>query len=241
MEEDDIELIRKYRETGDINLRNQIVEQYMYLADILAKKFSRRGVEYDDLYQIASEAIIQSVEKFDPDQDARLSTYITSRASGIIKNYFRDYSKTIRLPRKLYGIYARVKHYMDTYSKENEKKPTVSQISEATGIPKEIVMQVMEYKPPISLDSPVIAVGEETDTSTYDTVVGDDSTFDKLDEKVSIQEELKKLDPREQTLVRMRFMEGKSQAETGKALGVSQMFVSRLENKVKEKLAAALR
>ena len=87
-------LFREYRKTGDKNIRNKLVANYLYIAEILAKKFSGRGVEYDDLYQVASEALIVGVEKFDPDLGNRFTTYITPTITGIIKNYFRDYSRS---------------------------------------------------------------------------------------------------------------------------------------------------
>ena len=90
------ELFRKYRETKDVSIRNELVENYLYIAEILAKKFAGRGVEYDDLYQVASEALIAGVEKFNPDLGNRFTTYITPTVTGLIKNYFRDYSRAVR-------------------------------------------------------------------------------------------------------------------------------------------------
>ena len=92
------ELFRQYRRTGDIKIRNELVENYMYVAQILAKKFAGRGVEYDDLLQVAAEALISGVEKFDPDMGNKFTTYITPTITGIIRNYFRDYSRSVRLP-----------------------------------------------------------------------------------------------------------------------------------------------
>ena len=96
-------LFREYRRTGDKNIRNRLVENYIYIAEILAKKFAGRGVEYDDLFQVASEALITGVEKYDPDMGTQFTTYITPTVTGIIKNYFRDYSRAVRLPRRVYA------------------------------------------------------------------------------------------------------------------------------------------
>ena len=87
------ELFREYRKTGDKNIRNKLVENYMYIAEILAKKFAGRGVEYDDLLQVASEALILGVEKFDPSLGNQFTTYVTPTITGMIKNYYRDYSR----------------------------------------------------------------------------------------------------------------------------------------------------
>lgn len=103
------ELFREYRKTGDIKIRNELVENYMYVAEILAKKFCGRGVEYDDLLQVASEALISGVEKFDPELGNMFSSYITPTITGMLRNYFRDYSRSVRVPRKLYLLSAKVK------------------------------------------------------------------------------------------------------------------------------------
>ena len=103
------ELFREYRLTRDVKIRNRLVENYLNIAEILAKKFSGRGVEYDDLFQVASEALISGVEKFDPDLGNRFTTYITPTITGMIKNYFRDYSRSVRLPRRVYTVAAAVR------------------------------------------------------------------------------------------------------------------------------------
>ncbi|MDE7076095.1 MAG: sigma-70 family RNA polymerase sigma factor, partial [Clostridia bacterium] len=118
------ELFREYRRTGDKAIRNELIENYMYVAQILAKKFAGRGVDYDDLLQIASEALISGVEKFDPNLGYMFTTYVTPTITGIIRNYFRDYSRSVRVPRKLYALSAKVKSAVNEFYKANGVKPT---------------------------------------------------------------------------------------------------------------------
>ena len=118
-------LFREYRETGDISIRNRLVENYIYVAEILAKKFAGRGVEYDDLFQVASEALISGVEKFDPDMGTQFTTYITPTVTGLIKNYFRDYSRAVRPPRRVYALASKIRTESSEYFKQYGKKPTV--------------------------------------------------------------------------------------------------------------------
>ena len=183
------ELFRSYRLTGDKNLRNRLVENYFNIAEILAKKFSGRGVEYDDLLQIASEALIAGVEKFDPDLGNRFTTYVTPTITGMIKNYFRDFSRSVRLPRRVYAVAAKVREAQNEYYKETGAQPTISYIAEKLGYSEELI---------------------------------------------------EKLDPTEKQVITLRYVQGKSQSEVGKILGVSQMFVSRAERKIVEKLKEAL-
>ncbi|MCD8371773.1 MAG: sigma-70 family RNA polymerase sigma factor [Clostridia bacterium] len=232
------ELFREYRRTGDINIRNRLVENYIYIAEILAKKFAGRGVEYDDLFQVASEALIFGVEKFDPDMGNRFTTYITPTITGMIKNYFRDYSRSVRLPRRIYTLNAKIKNCANEYYKEYGVKPSTRQIAEILGESEESIVEAMECHTPVSLDATVQS--EDSDGLLYDVIPDPDDSFEKFDDMQSLKEEIKKLDPVEQQVVALRFVQGKSQAEAGKILGVSQMFVSRAERKIIDKLKEAL-
>lgn len=234
------ELFREYRKTGDKNIRNKLVANYLYIAEILAKKFSGRGVEYDDLYQVASEAIITGVEKFDPDLGNRFTTYITPTVTGIIKNYFRDYSRSVRLPRRVYSVAAKVREESEEYFKQYGVKPTIKQLSERIGVSEELIMESLECKTPVSLDARVSGDDGESDAPLYDIIGDDNSTFETFEDVESLKTEIQKLDPTERQVISLRFLQGKSQSEVGKILGVSQMFVSRAERRIMEKLKEAL-
>ena len=232
------ELFREYRRTGDKKIRNELVENYMYVAEILAKKFAGRGVEYDDLLQVASEALISGVEKFDPDLGNQFTTYVTPTTTGMIKNYFRDYSRSVRLPRRIYALGSKIKDETNEYYKQYGVKPTVKQLAEKLGESEEAVMEAMESRHPVSLDGTV--QNEDGEGMLYDVIPDPVDSFEKFDDAQSLRDEIKKLSPTEQKVVALRFVQGKSQAEVGKILGVSQMFVSRAERKIVDKLKEAL-
>ncbi len=233
-------LFREYRKTKDVNIRNKLVANYLYIAEILAKKFSGRGVEYDDLYQVASEALIVGVEKFDPDLGNRFTTYITPTVTGIIKNYFRDYSRTVRLPRRIYATAAKVRQESEEFFKLYGAKPTIKQLAEQLNLSEEAIMEALESKTPVSLDTRVNGDDGETDAPLYDVIADDGEAFENFVDAEALKTEIKKLDPTEQRVIGLRFLQGKSQTEVGKILGVSQMFVSRAERKIMEKLKEAL-
>lgn len=233
-----MELFREYAETKDVNIRNELVSNYIYIAEILAKKFVGRGVEYQDLMQIACEALISGVEKFDPEQGNLFTTYITPRITGIIKNYFRDYSKLVRLPRGLYALNARIKAKTSEYYNENGVKPTVKQLSEMLNASEEDIIQAMESKTTVSLDNTVN--GGEDDVALYEVIPDDKHPYERFDDLDSLKTELAQLDETERRIISLRYGQNKSQAEVGKILGVSQMYVSRAERKILEKLKEAL-
>lgn len=228
-------LFREYRKTGDKSIRNELVENYYYIAEILAKKFSGRGVEYDDLLQVASEALISGVEKFDPDNGAQFTTYVTPTITGSIKNYFRDFSRSVRLPRRIYSLSVKIKQQTASYFQKNGVKPTVKQLSEMLSVPEEDVLEAMEFRAPVSLDAPVKCDDGEG-SMLYDVIPDLSDSFEGFEIGEALKTEINKLDPTEKKVVTMRFVQGYSQSEVGKILGVSQMFVSRAERKIVGKL-----
>lgn len=234
------ELFREYRKTHDVAIRNELVENYLYIAEILAKKFAGRGVEYDDLFQVASEALIAGVEKFDPDMGNRFTTYITPTVTGLIKNYFRDFSRAVRLPRRIYSVAAKVREETAEFFKTHGVKPTVKQLSERLGFSEELILEALECRTPVSLDAQVKGDDGETEMPLHALIADDGSTFEDFEDAESLKAELKKLDPTEREVINLRYLQGKSQTEVGKILGVSQMFVSRAERKIVEKLKDAL-
>lgn len=231
-------LFREYRKTGSKEIRNKLVENYIYVAEILAKKFAGRGVEYDDLLQVASEALIMGVEKFDPDVGVQFTTYITPTVTGVIKNYFRDFSRAVRPPRRVYTLSSKIKSETNAYYNEYGTKPTVRQLAERLDVDEEAIMEALEYRAPISLDSKVTS--EDGEGRLYDIIPDRSDNFERFDDNESLKSEIAKLDPTEQKVVKLRFIQGKSQSEVGRTLGVSQMFVSRAEKKIVEKLRKSL-
>lgn len=241
MEQQEIDaLFREYRRTGDAEIRNKLVEQYFYIAEILAKKFAGRGVEYDDLLQVASEALIAGVDKFDPDLGNRFTTYVTPTMTGMIKNYFRDYSRSVRVPRRVYSVAAKIREFTSEYFKEHGTKPTVRQLAEKLDCSEELIIEALECRAPVSLDARVQGDDGETDAPLHEVLADPQNVFEDFDDRESLRAEIEKLNPTEKKVVTLRFVEGKSQTDVGKILGVSQMFVSRAERKIVEKLREAL-
>ena len=98
----------EYRKTKDIGLRNKIVEDHMYMVDILIRKYLNRGVEYDDLYQVASLALISAVERFDPDRGFDFSSFATPTIIGDIKKHFRDKTWSMKVPRRIKEMFVKI-------------------------------------------------------------------------------------------------------------------------------------
>lgn len=228
------ELFRKYRETGDIAIRNQIVDKYLYIASVLAKKFVGRGVEYDDLYQVASLALIKGVERFDERKGLKFSTFITPTITGEIKNYFRDRSRLVHLPRKVSELRVSIKREAEKFLAETGRNATAKELAARLGVSEEDVLRCSEAGGVVSLDGRVDRDGDNM--SLYDVLPAEENVFEDVENRDAVHAALKNLSEEERKLVRYRFGEELSQMETAKRMGVSQMNVSRMERKILQKL-----
>ena len=233
------ELFKRYKETGDVAIRNEIAEKYLYIADILAKKFVGRGVEYDDLKQVASYALLRGIDRFDPDLGMQFTTFITPTITGEIKNYFRDKSRLVRLPRRLGELNAAAKKYSDEYEQKHGEKPKFSQIAQHFSVTEEEVVKAMEIGGTLSLDG-MASDDENENKSLYGLIAGDEDRYDEFETKETLAAAMRDFSDTAKTLIRYRYVEGLSQSETAQRLGVSQMFVSRLERKLLAQLRERL-
>ena len=234
-------LFKQYKETGDIAIRNKIAEKYLYIADILAKKFTGRGVEYDDLKQVAAFALVRGIDRFDPDMGMQFTTFITPTITGEIKNYFRDKTRVVKLPRRLGEISAAVKKYAAEYIAKEGVKPSVRKIAEALGVAEEEVVQALEVGGTLSLDTMATEGEKENNKSLYALLANEDDGYEAFETKEALKAVISELSPTERAFVKYRYVDALSQSETAKRLGVSQMFVSRMERKTLEKLRERLK
>jgi len=236
------ELFARYKETGDIALRNQIAEKYLYIADILAKKFVGRGVEYDDLKQVASYALLRGIDRFDPSLGMQFTTFITPTITGEIKNYFRDKSRVVKLPRRLAEISSAVKKFSAEYEAEHGAKPSVKLIAQSLAFSEEEVVKALEVGGTVSLDS-MASNDEESEKSLYALLADGEDKYERFETRETLLAAMRDFSPLEKKVIECRFVKGLSQSETARRLGtdVSQMFVSRLERKLLAKLKERLK
>lgn len=234
------ELFERYKETGDVALRNQIAEKYLYIADILAKKFVGRGVEYDDLKQVASYALLRGIDRFDPSLGMQFTTFITPTITGEIKNYFRDKSRLVKLPRRLGEISAAVRNFSGEYQSEHGVKPSVKLIAQKLSLDEEEVVKALEVGGTVSLDS-LAGSDEEGERSLYSVLANEENAYENFEIKETLGAAMRDFSDTEKALIKYRYVDELSQSETAKRLGVSQMFVSRMERKLLTRLKEKLK
>ena len=227
------ELFLEYKSNPNIELRNQIVEKYLYMVDILIRKYLGKGVEYDDLYQVGALALVSAVERFDPDRGFEFSSFATPTILGEIKKYFRDKQWSLKVPRRLKEMAAKIQDVKDSFYTENHRNPSVEEISVATGFSQEEVIEAMESSKAYgtySLDKTFDDAGEEGESAFLEKYTGfEERGYDRIETLEIIESVLDKLSDQHRYIFKARFYYNKSQAEIAKVLGVSQMTVSRAE------------
>lgn len=237
------ERLEEYRKTRDVNLRNEIVEHYLYVVDILVKKYLNRGVEYEDLYQVGCMALIMAVERFDPSKGFEFSSFATPTIIGEIKRYFRDKGWAVKVPRRLKEISAQIPRVRDEIEQRTGRVPSVSQMAEALGVTEELVLEAMESGHSYgtySLSQPFDDNGEESDSSAFEKYLGQqESGYEAFEINDMVRSVYDTLSDREKEVFRLRFIENKTQQEIADLEGTSQMTVSRIEKKLKEKFKSA--
>ncbi len=237
---DENQLFQAYRQTHDVRLRNEIAEKYLFIASMIAKKFVGRGVDYDDLFQVASLALLKGIDRFDETKGLKFSTFITPTITGEIKNYFRDRSRLIHLPRRVAELRVSVKKAEEELALATGKNPTAKEIAEKLNVPEEDVLSCMEAGSVVSLDRPVDGDSEEG-ASFYDMLPDGEDAFERIEQKDAVRRAVASLSETEKKLVSYRFGQELSQAETAKRMNVSQMYVSRMERKILQKLKEDLK
>lgn len=237
----DAELFRRYKEEKDESIRNEIVSRYLYLAEILAKKFINRGVDYDDIYQVACIALINAVERFDVNAEVKFASFATPTIIGEIKRYFRDKASVIRIPRRIYEVYQKVNQARDYLTQKNRRAPRVDEIADYLNLPEETILEIIESWNVYKIRSFDQTLYEEDDLELHETIGEDDETFERINNRDFLEKAIKNFDGIEKKFLRLRYFENKTQKEIAAHFNVSQMYISRLEKKTLEKFRKILR
>jgi len=232
------ELFREYRKTKSSDLRNEIVEKHLSLAELLARKYVGRGVEYEDLLQVASYALVLAVERFDPDKGVQFASYATPTIIGEIKKYFRDTTWSLKVPRRLKEISIRMIDAKEELQDTLQRVPTVQELAEFMNVSDEDIIEALEGShayTAYSLDQEQDPFSEN-ERQHFEKYLGeDDAGYDRFETSGVLEKVMQDLSPTEKEIIYKRFLQEVTQRDVAKALGVSQMTVSRIEKAMKEK------
>ena len=213
---------------GDAAAREKLVEGNLRLVLSVIQRFSGRGENADDLFQVGCVGLLKAIDNFDTSQNVRFSTYGVPMIIGEIRRFLRD-NNTLRVSRSLRDTAYKVLQAREKLLAENQREPTVEQIARYLDIPREDVVFAMDaIVDPVSLYEPVYSEGGDALT-VMDQVRDTRNTDESWLDRIALREAVDKLSPREQRILAMRFYDGKTQMEVSSEIGISQAQVSRLE------------
>lgn len=224
-------LFMRYAAERNTAILDEIMTTYGYITEILARRFSGKGLEYDDIYQSASIGLMNAAMRFDPERGTRFATFATPTILGEIKRLFRDKGNCIRVPRRMYEIFSRANKLRNEELVKNGKMPSRAELSQALGVSLEQLSQAMYWgdsKEVHSLEQPL----DDQDAILSDCIGMEDNEFLVIENRDFIKSFISTLSDKEKTFIRYRFYEEMTQSRIAQLMQTSQMNISRLEKKV---------
>jgi RNA polymerase sporulation-specific sigma factor len=213
---------------GDMDAREEFIQGNLRLVLSIIPKFSNRGENPDDLFQVGCIGLIKAIDNFDLSQNVRFSTYAVPMIIGEIRRYLRD-NNAIRVSRSIRDTAYRALTAKEALMNKNGKEPTVEEIAKEMEVEKTAVVFALDaISDPISLFEPVYHDGADA-VFVMDQVKDTKHSDDSWLQNIAIKEGMKHISPREQHILSMRFFQGKTQMEIAEEIGISQAQVSRIE------------
>ena len=234
MKESEKEKLLKLTKSGDYSAREQLICGNLRLVLSVIQRFTGRGENLDDLFQVGCIGLIKAIDNFDISQNVRFSTYAVPMIIGEIRRYLRD-NNSIRVSRSIKDLAYKAMQVKERLTAKNQKEPTVEQIAKELGVKKQDVVIAFEsVVEPISLYEPVYS--DNGDTIYVLDQVGDKNDDENWIDEIVFKESIKKLNDREKKILRLRFFDGKTQMEVSEEIGISQAQVSRLEKSALQRI-----
>jgi RNA polymerase sigma-B factor len=236
--ESDKQLLRRYHEHGDLQAREALIEQYMSLVRSLARRYSYRGEQFDDLVQIGAIGLIKAIDRFDLSRGVELTTYATPNIIGEIKRHFRDRGWAVRVPRGLQELNVQLSKLLEQLTVQLGRSPTIPELAKASGVEEELVVEALEsgraYSSLSLSQGGGVEDGDEVDPLE---MLGDvEHAYEVSEDRALLAPGFRVLDERERRILHLRFFEGLTQSQIAQQVGISQMHVSRLIRRSLEKI-----
>lgn len=232
-EAEKMELLRKVKQ-GDMEAREELINGNLRLVLSVIQRFSGRGENADDLFQVGCIGLIKAIDNFDITQPVKFSTYAVPMIQGELRRYLRD-NTPVRVSRSIRDLAYRAMQAKEQLTIKHGCEPTIEAVAKEIGVPRqEVVIALEAISEPISLYEPVFS--ESGDTIYVLDQLGDHNDDDNWLDEISLKEAMHQLGQREKRILGLRFFRGKTQVEVAKEIGISQAQVSRLEKGALQKI-----
>jgi RNA polymerase sigma-B factor len=237
-EKSDKLLLRRYHEHGDLAAREQLIEQYMSLVRSLARRYSYRGEQLEDLVQIGAIGLIKAIDRFDINRGVELTTYATPNIIGEIKRHFRDKGWSVRVPRGLQELNVQLSRLIEQLTVQLGRSPTIGELAKAADVEEEEVLEALESGRAYSSLSLSSGIGhdDDDDLDPLESIGTEEHMYQVSEDRAVLEPGFRVLDDRERVILHLRFFKGLTQSQIAQQVGISQMHVSRLIRRSLEKI-----
>lgn len=235
---DTFELI-KLAQSGDSEACDKLVRDNVGLVWSVVRRFSNRGYELDDLFQIGAIGLIKCINKFDLEYDVKFSTYAVPMIIGEIKRFIRD-DGMIKVSRSLKELAIKGKYVQERIAKEKGALPTISEVAKELGVDIEDLALALEANKEVESLYATVYQGDGSPVFLIDKIEHITNNEDIIVDNISLQEVIEKLNAKEKKIIELRYFSDKTQNEVAKEVGVSQVQVSRIEKRVLETMRRTL-
>lgn len=229
-----LELIKR-AQAGDEQAKTQLIEENMPLVKSIIKRYKNPRLEYDDLLQLGALGLIKAIMNFNPDFGVRFSTYAVPMIAGEVKRFIRD-DGAIKVSRAVKTLAININAFIFEYKKLHDSDPAIEEVSKALSVsPEEVVFAMDSTRYPISLfDKP------DSDGLSLIDRIKSEGNEDDIIENLMLHSVIRELEERDKQIIILRYFRDKTQSEIANELGISQVQVSRLENKILEKIKSLI-
>ena len=224
----------KLAQSGDSEAKEILVKENSGLIWSIVRRFKSRGCDMEDLYQIGAIGLLKCIDKFDVSFDVKFSTYAVPMILGEIKRFLRD-DGIIKISRPIKETAIKIKYETDEFIRKYGREPQISEISEKLGITEDDVIMALESSRDVESIFSTVYQNDGNPVFLIDKL-SENNESEKFTDIITIKEILGKLEPKERSIIFMRYFEDKTQTEISKILGISQVQVSRIEKKVVENI-----
>ncbi|WP_251615405.1 SigB/SigF/SigG family RNA polymerase sigma factor [Pumilibacter muris] len=225
------ELISKAQD-GNNEAKTELIEQNSPLIKSVIRRYRNKGVDYEDLYQLGCIGFLKAIRNFSDAFGVKFSTYAVPMIAGEVKRFLRD-DGYIKVSRSVKSLASKINYYIEEYKNKNGDSPSIETIAEEFGIEaQEAVFVLDSAKFPVSLYD---KTDDEHNRTLMDKLASKETVEDNLD-RIVLKDAIQSLDEREKKIILLRYYRDKTQSEVARVLNVSQVQISRLENKILEKL-----
>lgn len=226
-EEEKIRLLREYKKTGSKAAKDALINGNLRLVLSVIQRFTGRGEDIDDLFQIGVVGLIKAINNFDLTKEVRFSTYCVPMIMGELRRHLRDFSQ-IKVSRSLRDLAYKAIQAKEKLILKNQREPNIEEIAAEIGEKRaDVVIALESISDPISLYEPVYS--DSDDNMYIMDQIGDKNDVDSWMGSIAIRDAIQSLGDRERNILYMRFLQGKTQVEVANEIGISQAQVSRLE------------